>query len=122
MSLLGCDASGYEDGFSREGYPATLQQHPKEDNQVSVLSDKGEDVVYGRQGLIILLAPQAASIHRESKEASRKLGFRQISFSETGLCVKECVSSVLMLTFRTSGPTVLLLLPSGGRKPPAFLS
>jgi hypothetical protein len=45
---------------------------------------------------------------------------REGSFSETGLCVKECVSSVLMLTFRTSGPTVLLLLPSRGFRPPRF--
>ena len=55
MSLLDHCASGYEDGFSGEWYPAALQQHSKEDNQVSILSDQGEDLVYGRQGLMILL-------------------------------------------------------------------
>jgi hypothetical protein len=39
VPLLGHGASGYEDGFSGEGDPTALQQHPKEDNQVSVLSD-----------------------------------------------------------------------------------
>jgi hypothetical protein len=43
VPLVSHCASGYEDSFSREWDPSALQQHSKEDNQVSVLSDQGED-------------------------------------------------------------------------------
>ena len=59
--MLDDDAGGYEDSLSGERNPAALQQHPKEDNQVSVLSDQGENLVYGLQSLIILLTQRVAS-------------------------------------------------------------
>ena len=39
------DAGGYENGLSRERDPYTLEHHSKEDKQVSVLSDQGENLV-----------------------------------------------------------------------------
>jgi hypothetical protein len=89
----------------------TLQHHPKEDKQVSVLTDQGENLIYGRHILVILplaydytardrllrtyitpLDARAclskrqgiASIHSAAEKGySRKLGFRLEVFSET---------------------------------------
>src|SRR5215213_9958653 len=55
MPPLGHDAGGYEYGLSGDRDPGALQQHAEENDQVPVLADQGEDMVYGLQGLPILL-------------------------------------------------------------------
>src|SRR5215212_4097257 len=57
MPLLDYDAGGYENGLSRERDPYTLQHHSKEDKQVSVLTNQGENLVYGGHVVVILLLP-----------------------------------------------------------------
>jgi hypothetical protein len=93
MTSLDHDARGYEDGLSGKWNPYTLEHHPQEDDQVTVLAYQGENIVYGLQGLMILLTYQTVqakgsrlplSIHRiAEKRYSRKLGFRCKVFSET---------------------------------------
>ena len=48
------DTRGNKDGLSGERNPDALEHHPEEDDQVSVLADQGENVVYGLQDLPIL--------------------------------------------------------------------
>src|SRR5215212_9332800 len=57
MPLLDYDAGGYENGLSRERDPYTLQHHSKEDKQASVLTNQGENLVYGGHVVVILLLP-----------------------------------------------------------------
>jgi hypothetical protein len=54
MPSLDHDPSGYKDGLSGKRNPDTLQHHPQEDDQVAVVANQGEDLVYGLQGLMIL--------------------------------------------------------------------
>ena len=44
---LGHDTRGQEDGLSGQRHPRALEHHAEEDNQVPVLRDEGEDMVYG---------------------------------------------------------------------------
>jgi hypothetical protein len=55
VPLLDHDPSGYEDGLPRERDPSALQHHAQEHDQVPILPDQREDLVYGLQASIILL-------------------------------------------------------------------
>ena len=62
MPSLDHDPRGYEDSLSRERDTDTLQHHPNEDDQISVLADQRENVVYGLQSVMILLTYKTVQV------------------------------------------------------------
>src|SRR5215210_3572223 len=82
MPPLGHDAGGYEDGLSGDRNPGALQQHAEENDQVPVVADQGEDMVYGLQGLPILLLTRQ-TVRVKGAGCPYSPSCRQRVFSET---------------------------------------
>jgi hypothetical protein len=85
--------SGYEDGLSGKRDPDTLEHHPQENNEVSVLADQGENVVYGLQGLMILLTYQTVRVKESGLPLFIVLPLRGLlgnSYTGSWIFIQKC--------------------------------